>query len=158
MPDTSKEPEPASVTRMPNATKVAAILLGLLAAMLLINAILTATGRAAILDRIAVDAQSRNVDYDRAALSTELSFSIGRDVFVGLIAVSSVVLLVRRSTAGRWLGITCAVILLILAVLTVVAVGGLPIYSTLLIVVTGAIVFLLFRKPTVDWLRPASNT
>lgn len=153
MPDRAPGTGPPPTDRMPTSPKVAAILLAALAALLLINAVLSFAGRETILATIAESARDRGESVDQAALSTQLSLSIARDAVLGVAAAGSVVLLARRRAAGRWLGIGCAVLLLALAVLTVIGVGGIPIYSLLLVVMTAAIVVMLLRSQTVDWLR-----
>ncbi len=155
MPDTTKEPSPAPTERMPTAAKVAAILLGFLAALLMLNAVLGFTGLTDILDSFAEVAQDREEDFDRDAASSQLTTLFTAGVVVGLAAGVSSFLLARRKRAGRLLGIAVAGIQLSLAVLNAIAVGGLLNYTLLLLVVTGSILVMLFRRQTVEWLRPA---
>lgn len=153
MPDTAKGPTPAPTDRMPTPVKVAAILLGFLAALLLVNAALGFTGLSSILDSFAAAARDREVEFDRAAASTQLSTLFTAGAVVGLAAAAASFLLAKRRKAGRLLGIGCAGIQLSLAVLNAIGVGGLLNYTLLLLVLTVAILVMLFRKQTVDWLR-----
>lgn len=157
MPDTSKGALPVPGERMPTPPKVAAILLAVLAALLLINAVLSFAGLDAIIDQFAEAADEQDGEFDRAAVRGQLLLNIGGSVVVGLVAAASVVLLARRMPAGRWLGLGCAAIQLILTILIVIAVGGILIYSLLFIVITAAIIVMLFRRQTLDWLRPATT-
>lgn len=153
MPDPTKGSTPAPTGRMPTPAKVAAILLGFLAALLLVNAVLGFTGLTAILDSFAEAARDRDVDFDRAAAGTQLRTLFIAGTVVGLAAAASSFLLARRNRAGRLLGIGCAGIQLSLAVLNAIGVGGLLNYTLLLIVITVAILVMLLRKQTVEWLR-----
>lgn len=153
MPENTKGPSPTPTDRMPTPAKVAAILLGFLAVLLLVNAVLGFTGLSAILDSFAEAARDREVEFDRATARTQLTALFTAGAVVGLVAAASTVLLARRRKAGRLLGIGCAGVQLSLAVLSAIGVGGLLNYTLLLIVVTAAILVMLFRKQTVDWLR-----
>lgn len=158
MPDISKGSSPAPVDRMPTPAKVAAILLGLLAALLLVNAALGFLGLTGILDEFAEVAREREVAFDRAAASTQLTTLFTAGAVIGVASAASSVLLARRNKIGRLLGIGCAAIQLSLGLLSALSVGGLLNYTLLLIVLTTAILVMLFRRQTVDWLRPASTT
>lgn len=138
---------------MPTPTKVAAVLLGFLSALLLVNAILGFTGLSSILDSFAQAAQDRGVDFDRSSASSQLTTLFSAGAIVGLAAAASCFLLVRRIKAGRLLGIACAGIQLTLAVLNAIGIGGILNYTLLLIIVNGAILVTLFRRQTVEWLR-----
>ncbi|MGI8652648.1 MAG: hypothetical protein ACR2I7_07615 [Geodermatophilaceae bacterium] len=153
MPDTTKGPTPAPTDRMPTPAKVAAILLGFLGLLLLVNAVLGFTGLGSILDEFAKAARDRDVDFDRAAASSQLTTLFVAGAVLGLMAAVACILLARRHKAGRLLGIACAGIQLSLAVFNAIGVGGLLNYTLLLIVLTVAILVMLFRKQTVDWLR-----
>ncbi len=138
---------------MPTTAKVAAILLGFLGLLLLVNAVLGFTGLGSILDEFAKAARDRDVTFDRAAASSQLTTLFAAGAVLGLLAAVSCVLLAKRHKAGRLLGIACAGIQLSLAVFNAIGVGGLLNYTLLLIVLTVAILVMLFRKQTVDWLR-----
>lgn len=153
MPDTTRGQTPVPADRMPTPAKVAAILLGFLALLLLLNAVLGFIGLPGILDEFADAAREREVDFDRGAASSQLQTLFAAGLVVGLACAASCFLLARRNKVGRLLGIGCAGIQLSLAVLNAIGVGGLLNYTLLLIVVTAAILFMLFRRQTVDWLR-----
>lgn len=155
MPDTPKGSTPAPVDRMPTAAKVAAILLGFLAALLLVNAVLGFLGLNGILDEFAAVAREREVAFDRAAASTQLTALFAAGAIVGVVCAASCILLARRNKIGRLLGIGCAGVQLSLGLLNAISVGGLLNYTLLLIVLTTAILVMLFRRQTVDWLRAA---
>lgn len=158
MPEKSKASAQVPADRMPTPTKVATIMLGVLSALLLLNAVLTLGGLDAILDAIADNTSATDPVFDRDAVRTQLLVSVGGSVVVGLVAAMAGILLVRRNAIGRWLGIACAVIQLLLALVLVAGLGGIPIYSLLLIVITVAILMSLFRRATVDWLRGQPST
>jgi len=138
---------------MPTPAKVAVILLGFLAALLLVNAVLGFLGLNAILDDFAAAASEREVDFDRAAASTQLTTLFITGSIVGLACAAAAILLARRNKIGRLLGIGCAAIQLSLGLLNAISVGGLLNYTLLLIVLTTAILVMLFRGQTVEWLR-----
>lgn len=156
MPDTSKGSNPAPVDRMPTPAKVAVILLGFLAALLLVNAVLGFLGLTGILDEFAEAARDRETPFDRAAASTQLTTLFAANAVVGLACAAAAILLARRNKIGRLVGIGCAALQLSLGLLSAISVGGLLNYTLLLIVLTTAILVMLFRRQTVDWLRPAS--
>ncbi|MBA3338333.1 MAG: hypothetical protein H0T54_01025 [Geodermatophilaceae bacterium] len=153
MPDESMEPPAVSRERMPTPTKVAAVLLGFLAVLLLVNAILGFTGLSSILDSFSNAARDRGVDFNRSAASSQLTTLFSAGAIVGLGAAASSFLLARRIKAARLLGIACAGIQLTLAVLNAIGLGGILNYTLLLLVVNAVILVTLFRKRTVDWLR-----
>lgn len=138
---------------MPTPTKVAAVLLGFLSVLLLVNAILGFTGLSSILDTFADAARDRGVDFDRSSASSQLTTLFSAGAMVGVAAAAASFLLARRLKAGRLLGIACAGIELTLAVLNAIGIGGILNYTLLLIVVNTAILVTLFRKGTVTWLR-----
>ncbi len=138
---------------MPTAAKVAAILLGVLAALLLLNAILGFVGLTSILDNFAEAARDRDVAFDRDAARTQLLTLFIAGAVLGLAAATACYLLARRNRAGRLVGMVTAGIQLCLAVLNAIGIGGLLNYTLLLIVITTAILVMLFRNQTVEWLR-----
>lgn len=138
---------------MPTPAKVAAILLGFLALLLLLNAILGFIGLPDILDRFDEAARESDLPFDRAAASAQLTTLFAAGLVIGLASAASCFLLARRSRVGRLLGLGCAGVQLSLAVFNVIGVGGILNYTLLLIVVTVAILVMLFRRQTVDWLR-----
>ncbi len=138
---------------MPAATKVAAILLAILAVLLLLNAILGFAGLTSILDNFAEASRDRDVAFDRDAARTQLLILFIAGAVLGLGAAAACYLLARRNRAGRMVGIAVAGIQLSLAVLNAIGLGGLLNYTLLLIVLTTAILVMLFRNQTVEWLR-----
>lgn len=153
MPDTTKGPTPAPPDRMPTPAKVAAILLGFLATLLLLNAVVGFVQLPDFLDDFAAKARETNADFDREAASSQLKTLFIAGGVVGLATAASCVLLARRNKVGRLLGIGCAAVQLSLSVLNVIAAGGIPNYTLLVMVLTGAILVMLFRRQTLDWLR-----
>jgi len=153
MPDIASDAASTPVDRMPTPTKVAVILLGFLAVLLLLNAVLGFTTLPAILDRFAEAARERDTSFDRAAAATQLRTLFIAGAVIGVAAAAATVLLVRRNKFARILGIAVATIQLSLSVLNAISVGGLLNYTLLLIVLTAAILVMLFRQQTVDWLR-----
>lgn len=143
---------------MPAPVKVAAILLGVLAALLLTNSILSFAGIEAILDQFAEAAQTGERDFDRDAVRSQLTLNFAVGIVIGLVAAAAVVLLVQRRPLGRWLGLGSAAIELLITVLFVFAVGGILIYSLLFIVLTVATIVMLFRRPALEWLHAPSTT
>lgn len=152
-PATSGRPGRSTRSAVPATTptpvRVATILLGVIAALLLVNAALTLFGKDAILDQL-LDSGS---ELSRAELNQQLVVNIGRDAALGVLNVLAVGLMLRRRPLGRWLGIICAALLLGLSIVTIVGVGGLPIYTMLLVVLTLAIIGSLFTRTAVDWLK-----
>jgi len=154
MPDTSKGAAGAEPKqRMPTSTKVATILLGVLAALLLLNAILGFGGLTSILDNFAEAARDRDMAFDRDAARTQLLILFIAGAVLGLAAGLACYLLAKRNRSGRIVGIATAGIQLSLAVLNAIGIGGLLNYTLLLIVLTTAILVMLFRNQTAEWLR-----
>ncbi len=143
---------------MPTPVKVAAILLGFLAALLLVNAVLGFVGLTGILDEFAEAARDRDAAFDRDAAGTQLTTLFIAGAVVGVACAAAVFLLARRNKMGRLLGVACAAIQLALGLLNAVSVGGLLNYTLLMIVLTTAILVMLFRRQTVDWFRTAPAT
>ncbi len=138
---------------MPTQAKVAAILLGFLAVLLLANAILGFVGLQAILDSFSDAARDRQEDFDRDAAGSQLRTLFITNAAVGAGAAVASFLLARRNRVGRLLGMACAGIQLALAALNAIGVGGILNYTLLLFVITGAILVTLLGKQTVAWLR-----
>lgn len=153
MSDISKGSTPVPADRMPTSAKVGAILLGFLAALLLVNAVLGFLGLNGILDEFSEAASDRDATFDRDAARTQLTTLFSAGALVGVACAAAAILLARRNKIGRLLGIGCAAIQLTLGLFNAISVGGLLNYTLLLIVLTTAILFMLMRGQTADWLR-----
>jgi hypothetical protein len=132
---------------MPTSARVAVIALGVLAALLLLNAALLGFGFDAAVDRILEE----NDDASREQAETFVLFSLVPYLVLGVfVAVSAGVLPLRRSWA-RWVGVAATALLTLLGLSSVLAAGGVTIASLLLLVLSVAALTSLLARTTKQW-------
>ncbi len=131
---------------MPTPTRVAVILLALLAVLLLASATLNWVGQEIIVDRFEEQGQDRE-----AAAQSLLLFTIAYAV-IGVSALVAAVFLPRRRTWARQVGLLVASLLVVMTLLSAVFSGGIAVTS-LLVLVSGLAAFTsLLSRQTRDWL------
>jgi hypothetical protein len=136
----------------PVSVRVAAGLVGVLAVLLLVSAVLTWFGRDGVVDRF-VDAQP---NLSRDEVTRFVVLGLLRDLVVGLVGAAAAFWLTRRRAWARWAGVVVAAFLGLLTVLSAAAAGGVSIFSLLLIVLCVGAVTSLLARTTAGWapMRP----
>jgi uncharacterized membrane protein len=142
------EPANASVPQqpMPTPTRVAGIALGILAALLLVNASLTLLGREAAVDQY-VEAGIERELAEQSVLISIVAFTV-----IGLGCLLAAVFLLRRRSWARPVGIVVTALLVLLALLSVLA-GGLSAATLLVLVAAVAALTSLLNRQTKVWLH-----
>jgi hypothetical protein len=133
---------------MPASARVAVILLGALAAMLLLYAAITWLGRDGLAE--AVGRARPDLSPDEAArfvLVSALPYLV-----VGVVSAVSAWFLPQRRPWARWSGLTASVLLAGLMLLGMVSIGGVTPISLLVLVLAVAAVTSLLARPTAGWV------
>jgi hypothetical protein len=149
-----KSPTPAEGTPaaadptpvMPASVRVAAIVMGLLAALLLINASLLWYAFGDAVDRIA-----RESDVSQADARQFVLMSLVPYLLIGLLLALSAWYFPRRQPWARWLGLAASAVLGLLTLFSMVAAGGITIGSLLVVVLAAAAVTSLLAPSTSAW-------
>lgn len=136
--------------RMPVPVRVAVVVLGVLAALFVLNGGLQLLGRQAVADNLLARAPGQ----DRQALVDLVTFLALRDLVVGLLAAVSAIHLGRRRSWARWTGIAAALLVALLTLLAGAQNGGVTLFSLLALVLSVAVVTSLFTRPATAWLPP----
>lgn len=134
---------------VPPSVRVAAIAMGVVAALLLTNAALLWYGFDAAVDRVV-----READVTRQAAQQFVLTSLIPNVLLGLVLALSAWSLPRRQPWARWTGVVASGLLTLLTLLQMVAAGGITIASLLLLVLSIAAVTSLVARTTRDWVPP----
>jgi hypothetical protein len=133
---------------MPASVRVAAITMGVLAALLLVNAGLLWYGFDVTVDRIV---REGNGITDAAARRFVLLALIPYLV-IGLILALAAWFLPRRQPWARWIGLAASVVLALLTLFSMVAAGGITVSALLLFVLSAAAVTSLTARTTGVWV------
>jgi hypothetical protein len=134
---------------MPPSVRVAAIVMGVVAALLLTNAALLGFGFDAAVERVAREAEVSQ-DVARQFVLTQLI----PNVVLGLVLALSAWFLPRRQPWARWTGLAASALLVLLTLFQMVAAGGITIASLLLLVLSVAAVTSLVARTTREWVPP----
>ena len=147
------DPEPtgtAAPSVMPASVRVAAITMGLLAALLLVNAGLLWYGFDVTVDRIVREGSGVTAaEARRFVLLALIPYLV-----VGLILALAAWFLPRRQPWARWLGVGGSVVLALLTLFSMIAAGGVTVSSLLLFVLSAAAVTSLVARTTGAWVPP----
>jgi glucan phosphoethanolaminetransferase (alkaline phosphatase superfamily) len=135
---------------MPTSIRVAAITMGVLAALLLVNAGLLWYAFDVTVDRI-VDA-GHNITEDEARRFVLLALI--PYLVIGLVLALAAWFLPRRQPWARWIGLAASVVLGLLTLFSMVAAGGITISSLLLFVLSAAAVASLLARTSGTWVPP----
>jgi hypothetical protein len=139
----------ADTTRaMPAPARVAVIVMGVLAAMLLLYAAITWLGREGLAE--AVGRARPDLSPDEAAryvLVSALPYLV-----IGLVLAVSAWFLPQRQPWARWTGLAASLLLAGLMLLGMVSIGGVTPISLLVLVLAVAAVTSLLARPTGDWI------
>jgi hypothetical protein len=133
---------------MPTSVRIAAITMGVLAALLLVNAGLLWYGFGVTVDRIVEEGNGiTEADARRFVLLALIPYLV-----IGLILALSAWFLPRRQPWARWLGLAASFVLALLTLASVVAAGGITVSSLLLFVLSVAAVTSLVARTTGTWV------
>ncbi len=141
------EPVPVQKQPMPTATRVAVILLALLAVLLLTNAVLTWLAQETIIDQVV----AAGADRDDAAQSV-LLFMLAYAV-VGVAGLVAAVFLPKRRRWARQIGLLTTSLLVVLTLFSVVTGGVISPIGLLVLVAAIAGFSSLLSRQTKDWMR-----
>jgi hypothetical protein len=138
---------------MPTQVRVAVVAMGVLAALLLLNAVLTWYGRAQLAAAL-LDARTdmSRADAERLVVLWMLPYLV-----VGLILALAAWYLPRGQAWARWFGVAAATLLALLTLFSAVSSGGATVASLLLVLLSLTTITCLLSKKTAAWvpsLRP----
>jgi hypothetical protein len=133
---------------MPTSVRVAVITMGLLAALLLVNAGLLWYAFDATVERV-IDASKGITEADARQF---VLLALIPYLVIGLILALAAWFLPRRQPWSRWLGLAASVLLGLLTLFSVVAAGGVTVSSLLLFVLAVAAVASLLARTTRAWV------
>lgn len=128
---------------LPTSVRVAVIVMAVLAALLLTNALLLWFGYDAAVERIV-----RETEFTRAEARQFVLMSLLPNLVVGLLLALSAWFLPRRQPWARWTGLGAAAVLAFLTLFQIVAAAGVTIASLLLLVLSVAAVTSLVARTT----------
>jgi hypothetical protein len=143
-------PEPAAPTVLPTSVRVAAITMGVLAALLLVNAGLLWYGFDATVERIV----SQGNGVSAAEARRFVLLALIPYLLIGLVLALAAWFLPRRQAWARWIGLAASVVLALLTVFSMVAAGGVTVSALLLFVLAAAAVTSLVARTTGTWVQP----
>jgi len=133
---------------MPTSVRVAIIAMGVLAALLLLNAGLTWFGREGVAEAI-VEAGA-GVSRDEA--ETYVVIWVVPYLVLGVLLALASWFLPRRHPWARWIGLASSVVLALLTLFSAVTAGGVTFASLLLLVLAVASITSLLARSTTDYV------
>jgi hypothetical protein len=133
---------------MPASVRVAAITIGVLAALLLVNAGLLWYGFDVTVERIVREGDGvSESEARRFVLLALIPYLV-----IGLVLALSAWFLPRRQPWARWLGLAASFLLALLTLFSMIAAGGVTVSSLLLFVLSAAAVTSLLARTTGLWV------
>ena len=151
MPEPSAE---AGRQAMPTSTRVAVILLALLAVLLLANAALTWSAQDVLIDQLAGQPGA-----DREAVAQQLLLFMLAYAVMGLSALLAALFLPRRRAWARLVGVLVMSLLAVITLFSVLTTGEVSPYWLLALVSSIAALTGLLSRHTKAWLEgPAART
>ncbi len=133
---------------MPASVRVAVIVMGVLAALLLTNAALLWYGYDAAVDRLVREGE----DISRSEASQFVIMSLLPYLVIGLVLALAAWFLPRRQPWARWLGLAASGLLVMLSLLSALALGGVTLSVLLLLVLSVSAVTSLLARTTSAWV------
>ncbi|MFD2092986.1 hypothetical protein [Blastococcus deserti] len=133
---------------MPPSVRVAVIVMGVLAALLLTNAALLWYGYDAAVDRLVDEGQ----DISRSEASRFVLMSLVPYLVIGLVLALAAWFLPRRQPWARWIGLAASGLLALLTLMSALSLGGVTIALLLVLVLSLAAVSSLLSRTTGDWV------
>ncbi|MCW2578644.1 MAG: rane protein of unknown function [Blastococcus sp.] len=135
---------------MPTPVRVATIVMGVLAALLLSSAALLWYSYDAAVDRLVREGDG----VTQAEAERFVTTSLVPALVLGLLLALAAWFLPRRQPWARWLGLAAAGLLALLTLISMAAAGGPTVASLLQLVLSVAAVTSLVARPTADWVPP----
>lgn len=133
---------------MPVSVRVATITMGILAALLLVNAGLLWYGFDVTVDRIVRESTGVSAaEARRFVLLALIPY-----LLIGLLLALAAWFLPRRQPWARWLGLAASVLLALLTLSSIIASGAVTISSLLLFVLAAAAITSLLARTTGTWV------
>ncbi len=133
---------------MPASVRVAVIVMGVLAALLLTNAALLWYGYDSAVDRLVREGE----DISRSEASQFVIMSLLPYLVIGLVLALAAWFLPRRQPWARWLGLAASGLLVLLSLMSALAFGGVTISLLLLLVLSVSAVTSLLARTTSAWV------
>jgi hypothetical protein len=133
---------------MPTSVRVAVIVMGVLAALLLTNAALLWYGYDSAVDRLVREGE----DVSRSEASQFVIMSLVPYLVIGLVLAMAAWFLPRRQPWARWLGLAASGLLVLLSLMSALSIGGVTISLLLLLVLSVAAVTSLLARTTGAWV------
>jgi hypothetical protein len=133
---------------MPASVRVAAITMGVLAALLLLNAGLTWYAYSTVIDRLLDEA----TNVTRAQAERTVRVSLALYLVLGLLLALAAWFLPRRQPWARWTGLATSAALGLLTLFWIVTAGGVSAGWLLLLVLSIAAVTSLLARTTGTWV------
>jgi hypothetical protein len=146
------EPAPVPKQSMPTPTRVAVILLALLAVLLLANAVLTWVAQETIIDQIV----ETGVERDAAAQSVLLFMIIY--AVVGVTGLVTAIFLPKRRRWARQTGLLTTSLLIVMTLISVLTGGGISPIGLLVLVAAVAGFTSLLSRQTKEWVQGVVRT
>ncbi len=134
---------------MPPSIRVAVLVMGVLAALLLTNAALLWYGYDAAIDRLVAEGQG----ISRSEARSFVLRSLVPYLVIGLVLAVSAWFLPQGQSWARWTGLTTSALLALLSLVSAVTLGALTIGLLLVLILSVAAATSLLARPTAEWLR-----
>ena len=134
---------------MPPSIRVAVLVMGVLAALLLTNAALLWYGYDAAIERLVTEGQG----ISRPEARSFVLRSLVPYLVIGLVLAVSAWFLPQGQSWARWAGLTASALLALLSLVSAVALGALTIGLLLVLTLAVAAATSLLARPTAEWLR-----
>ena len=133
---------------MPVSVRVAAITMGVLAALLLTSSGLLWYGFDSAVDGVV----QRNEDISRADAESAVMLSLVPSLVLGLLLALAAWFLPRRQPWARWIGLAAAALLGLINLLLTLTAGSISAYTLLVLVLSAAAVTSLVARTTGTWV------
>lgn len=146
--DSSAAENTSAPPAMPPSVRVAVLVMGVLAALLLTNAALLWYGYDVAVDRLVAEGQG----VSRAEARSFVLRSLVPYLVIGLVLAVSAWFLPQGRSWARWTGLTASGLLTLLSLVSAVTLGALTIGLLLVLVLAVAAAASLLARPTAEWL------
>jgi hypothetical protein len=144
---------PDAVAPTPASVRVAVVLMGVLAAMLLLYAAITWLGREGLAEAVG----RARPDMSAAEAARYVLVSAAPYLVIGVLLAVSAWFLPQRRRWARWTGVAASFLLAGLMLLGMASIGGVTPISLLVLVLAVAATTSLLARPTSGWLaRPGA--
>jgi hypothetical protein len=138
---------------MPPPVRVAVIVMGILAALLLTNAALLWYSYDEAVARLVRDGDG----VTRSEAGQFVIMSLVPYLIIGLVLALAAWFLPRRQPWARWMGLAASALLALLSLMSAMSIGGLTVSLLLVLVLSAAAVTSLLARTTGEWLPKLRN-